>query len=64
MFLNVKELQKRFNVTEPTVLQWIKSGELRAVNVGRKANAGKPRWRVSVEVVEAFEKSRANFPMI
>ena len=34
--LTVRDLCERYGVSEHTVLGWIRSGELRAVNVGRK----------------------------
>ena len=45
--LTVGDLCERYGVTEHTVLSWIRSGELKAVNVGRRADATKPRWRNS-----------------
>ena len=54
----VRELCERFGVTEHTVLAWIRAGELRAVNVGRKSGARKPRWRVSQAALDAFEALR------
>jgi excisionase family DNA binding protein len=54
----VKDLTERYRVSEHTVLGWIRSGELRAVNVGRKSGAKKPRWRIPEEALSAFELSR------
>ena len=56
--LTVADLCDKFGVTEHTVLTWIRSGEMSAVNVGRHPGAGKPRWRISPEAVAAFELSR------
>jgi hypothetical protein len=55
----VRDLQRRFAVTEHTVLGWIRSGELTAINVGRSPGARKPRWRISQEALEAFELARS-----
>jgi excisionase family DNA binding protein len=41
--VSVKDVAERYGVTPHTVLSWIASGELRAVNVGRRAGAKKPR---------------------
>ena len=54
----VQDIQRRYNVTVQTVLGWIHSGELRAVNVGRRQGAKKPRWRITQEALEAFEQAR------
>jgi transposase len=58
----VHDIQKRYGVRVHTVLQWIRAGELRAVNVARKVGARRPRWRVSQEAVEAFEQLRSSTP--
>jgi Helix-turn-helix domain len=60
----VRELQARFNVTEGTVLGWIKSGELLAVNVGRRLGKKKPRWRVTHAALEKFELLRSTSPPV
>ena len=54
----VRDLCERYGVTEHTVLGWIRSGELAAVNVGRKLGAKKPRWRVTEDALAVFELSR------
>ena len=60
--LSVRDLCKRFAVSEHTVLGWIRSGELRAVNVGRKLVSKRPRWRITPEALEAFELLRTPTP--
>jgi excisionase family DNA binding protein len=60
--LSVRDICKRYCVGEHTVLAWIRSGELRAVNVGRKISTRKPRWRISEKALEAFEAQRAATP--
>jgi len=62
--LTVKGLAERYGVTEHTVLSWIRSGELRAINVGRHQGAGKPRWRITAQAVEAFELLRTPTPPV
>lgn len=54
----VKDLCIRFAVTEHTILAWIRSGELRAFNVGRSSAGKKPRWRVSQHALDEFETKR------
>ena len=56
--LTVADLCDKVGVTEHTVLTWIRSGELPAVNVGRRPGAGKPRWRVSPEALAQFVQTR------
>ncbi len=58
----VRDLCQRYGVGEHTVLAWIKSGELRTVNVGRRPGAKKPRWRITPEALEAFEDLRTPSP--
>jgi hypothetical protein len=60
----VQDLQRRYGVTVHTVLGWIRSGELRAVNVGRRPGAKKPRWRVTEEALVAFEQLRTPAPSV
>jgi excisionase family DNA binding protein len=58
----VQDIQERYGVTDHTVLGWIRSGELRAINVGRRPGARKPRWRITQEALEDFEARRAPTP--
>jgi excisionase family DNA binding protein len=60
--LSVRDVCERYGVSEGTVLQWIRSGELRAVNVGRRLGAKKPRWRIPQTALEAFELARTATP--
>jgi hypothetical protein len=59
---SVRSLCERYDVGAHTVLGWINRGELRAVNVGRRPGAKKPRWRITQEALEAFELSRTPTP--
>lgn len=60
--LSVREVTERFAVNEHTVLGWIRSGELRAINVGRSPDKKKPRWRITSEALAAFEQLRTPMP--
>ncbi len=60
--LTVRDLCDRYGVTEHTVLGWIRSGELRAINVGRSLGTKKPRWRIPPEALQAFELLRTPSP--
>jgi excisionase family DNA binding protein len=58
----VEDLTSRYGVTAHTVLAWIRSGELRAINVGRTPTARKPRWRITQAGLDAFEALRTPTP--
>lgn len=59
MTYSVRDLVQRYGITEHTVLAWIRSGELRAVNVGRTQCKKKPRWRITEEALQEFESRRS-----
>jgi excisionase family DNA binding protein len=61
MTYSVKQIRERLKVSDPTVLAWIASGELVAINVSRKRGR-KPRWRITEESLQAFELLRASAP--
>ncbi len=60
--LSVRDLCERYGVGEHTVLVWIANSELKAINVGRRPGAKKPRWRVTQESLAAFELLRTPTP--
>lgn len=60
--LSVVAVAKRYGVTEETVLVWIRSGELQAVNVSRNPHSRRPRWLISQAALDAFELKRTNNP--
>jgi excisionase family DNA binding protein len=60
--LSVRDVCKRYGVGEHTVLTWLRSGQLRAVNVSRRPDAKKPRWRITQDALEAFELARTHTP--
>jgi len=62
MTLTVRDLCERFGVSEHTVLSWVHSGQLAAINVGRDPGSKKPRWRFLVAAVTAFELARTATP--
>jgi hypothetical protein len=62
MTLTVKDVCKRYSVSEHTVLGWIHSGSLIGFSVSRKSGARKPRWRISEEALAAFEQLRTATP--
>jgi excisionase family DNA binding protein len=60
--LSVKDVCERYGVSVHTVLTWIESGELRAINVGVAPGKLKPRWRITAAALEAFELARTQAP--
>jgi hypothetical protein len=52
------ELAKRWGVNAAKVLRFIKSGQLSAFDVS-STPGGRPRWRIPIGAVEAFEAKRA-----
>ena len=62
MTLTVANLCKRYSVSAHTILRWIASGELRAIDVSRKAG-GRPSWRITQESLSAFEALRSPTPV-
>ena len=58
---SIKDLCERFAVGEHTVLNWIRRGELKAINVSRKP-VGRPKWRITQDALAAFEVARTPTP--
>lgn len=56
--LTVTQVADRYSVRQHTVLAWIRSGELVAVNVGANPRGKKPRWRISEAALADFERLR------
>ncbi len=50
-YQTVQELSDRLEVAEATVRQWIKNGELRAIDIGKG-------WRIADADLERFLKAR------
>src|SRR5262245_41173577 len=59
--LTPPQVADRLSITPEKVLHWIRSGELRAVNVATKLG-GRPRYRVIPADLAAFESRRAAVP--
>jgi predicted site-specific integrase-resolvase len=51
-----REVALLYRVSVHTVLAWIRSGELRAVNVAR---GPRPRWIITEAALAAFEAARS-----
>ncbi len=57
----IKDLCDLFSVGEHTVLSWIRSGQIRAINVSRK-QSGRPKWRITADSLDSFVKARTPTP--
>jgi transposase len=53
------ELAERWGVNISKVGEWIRRGELRALNVAQTIKGHRPRYRVTAEAVADFERVRA-----
>jgi excisionase family DNA binding protein len=54
-FFSVKDVAELLKVGQVTVRNWVKSGDLRAVDVGRE-------WRIAPKDLEAFLQRHTNRP--
>lgn len=54
-YQTVKEVADRLKVNEATVRQWIRDGELRAIDIGKG-------WRIADSDLEAFLATHATRP--
>jgi excisionase family DNA binding protein len=54
-YQTVQELAERLEVAEATVRQWIKSGQLRAIDIGKG-------WRISDTDLKQFLSARETVP--
>jgi excisionase family DNA binding protein len=55
--LTPPELARRWGVSSDKVRAWIESGELRAINLATRPS-GRPRYRIDLADVLAFEQRR------
>jgi hypothetical protein len=58
---SVADLCRRWKVGPDKIHGWIRRGELLAVNVATNL-CGRPRWRITPESVESFERRRSSAP--
>lgn len=57
------ELAKQLGIEPAKVIGWIKSGELRAVNLATKQSR-RPRWKISPDSFEEFTRPRESKAVI
>jgi hypothetical protein len=55
----VDDLARRWRVSPDKVRLWIAAGELTALNTAASPG-GRPRWRIALDAVLAFESRRAS----
>jgi hypothetical protein len=55
------QISRRYGVATKKVIDWIRSGELVALNLANR-NCSRPRYSVTPEALEAFERSRLVVP--
>lgn len=55
------QIAKRYSVKAETVISWIRNGELAALNLAKRGSM-RPRYRISPEALEAFERLRSVVP--
>jgi excisionase family DNA binding protein len=60
--LSPSKVARRLSVGVHTVLAWIASGELRALNTARK-RTGRPRWKITPTALAEFEQKRSSMPV-
>ncbi len=59
--MSVPTIARMEGVAEKKVLDWIRSGELRAINIARRPD-GRPRYAIDIDDLAAFERSRLVVP--
>lgn len=59
--LSLPQVARMLGVADGKVLAWIKSGELRAINLSR-LRGQRPRYAIDIADLERFEQSRTIVP--
>jgi len=59
--LTPPQVAKLLGVSSAKVILWIRQGELRALNLANRG-CNRPRYSISPEALEAFERSRQVIP--
>lgn len=57
-YTTVPQIAERFGVKPEKIVAWIRTGELRAMNVAQRAG-GRPRYRINPADLADFENRRA-----
>lgn len=56
-YLSPPQVAKRFGVDVKKIIGWIRSGELRAVNLANSMSS-RPRWKISPDALSTFLATR------
>ncbi|QDU30293.1 Helix-turn-helix domain protein [Anatilimnocola aggregata] len=59
----VAQAAELLSVTADRITDWIAAGELTAINIGIKANGGRPTWRISEVELQRFLQCRQSTPV-
>jgi len=60
----LQEAGEILGVSWKRVRQWVRNGELSAINVSTNRRSKKPQFRVSIEAIEQFEMNRSVDPPV
>jgi hypothetical protein len=55
------QLARRWGVSPDKVRHWLDAGELRGIDLATR-RGGRPRWRIPLDAVLAFEQGRTATP--
>ena len=61
-YLTPPQLAEIYGVKPAKILAWISSGELAALNLAARGSS-RPRYRISPEAIEQFERRRSAGPL-
>lgn len=61
-YLTPPQYAARLGVPPDKVVAWIRRGELQAMNMAESPNGERPRFRISPQAIEDFERLRAVVP--
>jgi predicted site-specific integrase-resolvase len=59
--ITAKQYAQQLGVSENKVLAWIRTGQLRALNVASNVK-NRPRWKITADARREFEESRTAKP--
>jgi hypothetical protein len=61
-YLTPPELAQRYRCKASKIVGWIRSGELRALDLATRGSR-RPRYRISPEAIAEFERRRSAAPL-
>jgi excisionase family DNA binding protein len=60
LYYTVQEVQELLGCEDETVLAWIHSGQLLAVNISKSLNPRRPTWRIAKSALNRHLQARQN----